>query len=71
MVTTEEIRKKIIDAIRNSGKSQTQIAELLHVKQPTVACYLAGKALTSLETLAYIFLDLDANEILCITDNRK
>lgn len=73
MVTTEEIRKKIIDAIRNSGKSQTQIAELLHVKQPTVACYLAGKAMPSLETLANIciLLDLDANEILCITDNRK
>lgn len=73
MVTIAEIRDKLKEAIKNSGKSQTEIARLLNIKQPTIACYLADKALPSLDTLANlcILLDLDANEILCISENRK
>lgn len=68
MVVLSEIQKKLASAIRNSGKSQTAIAKELGIKQQTVACYLSGRAMPALDTLANIceVLDLDANDILCI-----
>lgn len=68
MVTLEEIHEQIAKAIRYSGKTQTQIAEELGIKQPTVSEYLYGKSFPALDTFARFCeaLDLDANEILCI-----
>lgn len=68
MITIEQIRNKIIEAINNSGKTQTQIAKEIGVKQQSIAQYLSGRALPALDTLANlcVVLDLDANDILCI-----
>ena len=68
MITTEEIRAQLIDAIEYSGLKKTEIAEKIGVKQPTLSQYLSGRAMPSLETFANLckILDLDANEILCI-----
>ena len=70
MITIEQIRAKLIEAIRNSGITQTEIAKRLGVKQATIACYLSKnkKAMPALDTLANLcaLLDLDANDILCI-----
>ena len=73
MITLNQIQGKLKEAIKNSGLTQTQIAEMLNIKQPTVGQYLSGRAMPALDTLANlcIILDLDANDILCITENRN
>ena len=68
MIILEDIRKNLVEAIKTSGMSQTEIAKKLNVKQPSVAKYLSGRAMPSLDTFANlcVLLDLDANEILNI-----
>lgn len=67
MITTEQIRARIAEAITQSGMSQTELARRLGIKQPTVGQYLSGRALPALDTLANMckILDIDANYILC------
>lgn len=67
MITTEQIRKRIAEAINQSGISQTELAKRLGIKQPTVCQYLNGRSMPALDTLANLckILDLDANYILC------
>ena len=73
MVVLSEIQQKLVAAIRGSGKTQTAIAKALGITQATIACYLSGKALPALDTLANLctLLDLDANDILCIHEFAK
>lgn len=71
MITLELIRTQLIEAIKQSGLSQTELAKKLGIKQPTVFDYLHGKSMPALDTFANLceVLDLDANEILCIRRN--
>lgn len=71
MVTIELIRSRLIEAIKLSELSQTELAKKLNVKQPTVSMYLSGKAMPALDTFADIcaVLDVDPAYILGITDN--
>ncbi len=71
MVTIELIRYRLIEAIKLSELSQTELAKKLNVKQPTVSMYLSGKAMPALDTFANIcaVLDVDPAYILGITDN--
>ncbi|MBQ7368627.1 MAG: helix-turn-helix transcriptional regulator [Clostridia bacterium] len=68
MITIEDIKKELKQAIQTSGKTQTQIAKELHVTQQTVQQYVSGRSLPALDTLANlcVLLDLDANELLKI-----
>lgn len=70
MITLAQIRQKLIDAIKQSGITQTELAHKLNVAQQTIACYLSGKAMPALDTFANLcaVLDIDANDILCIPD---
>ena len=71
MMTIELIRSRLIEAIKLSELSQTELAKKLNVKQPTVSMYLSGKAMPALDTFANIcaVLDVDPAYILGITDN--
>lgn len=76
MVTLDEIRAKLVAAIRGSGMTQTAIAKKLGIYQSAVQQYLTGRAMPELDTLANLctLLDLDANDILCIheyAENKK
>ncbi len=66
----EQIRARLIQAVRESGLTQTELAKRLNIGQQTVSEYLHGKSLPALDTFANLckVLDLDANEILCISD---
>ena len=68
MVILDDIRKKLVEAIKTSGISQKELAYKLNIKQPTVSQYLSGRAMPGLDTFANIciILSLDANEILNI-----
>lgn len=68
MVTIEQIRKSLATAIKQSGHTQLEIANRLGIRQQQISCYVNEKKLPNLDTLANLceFLDLDANEILCI-----
>ena len=72
MVTINQIREKLVEAIKQSGFSQTEIAKRLNVKQPTVGQYLSGRALPALDTFANLcaVLYIDANDILCLSGKK-
>lgn len=67
MITAEQIRERIAEAIRQSGMTQTELACKVGIKQPTIGQYLSGRAMPSLETFANLckVLDVDTNYILC------
>ena len=68
MIELNQIREKIMQAIKYSGLSQDTLAKKLGIAQQTVSAYLHGKKMPALDTFANLcaILDLDANEILCI-----
>ena len=68
MITLEQIQQKLAEAIRQSGLTQTEIAQQVGIKQSQISCYLHGKKMPALDTLANlcIVLDVDPAEILCI-----
>lgn len=70
MIMLEQIQKKIAEAIRQSGLSQTEIASRLGIKQTQISCYLHGKKLPALDTFANLceVLDVDPAYILCLTN---
>lgn len=69
MITLEQIWQRLAEAIKQSGITQTELARRLGVVQQTVSHYVKGDKMPALDTFANLckVLDLDANEILCIT----
>ena len=70
MIILDKIRERLIEAIKQSGLSQTEIAKRLGIKQPTVGQYLSGRAMPALDTFANLceILELDPAYILCLTN---
>ena len=68
MITLDEIRKRIVETIKQSGLTQTEIAKKLNIGQQVISEYVRGKSLPALDTLANLcrILDVDANYILCL-----
>lgn len=68
MITLEEIQKRLAEAIKMSGLSQTEIARRLGVSQQTISHYVKGDKMPSLDTFSNlcVILDLEPAEILGI-----
>lgn len=68
MITINQIRERLQEAIKHSGMTQTQIAKKIGVCQQTIAHYLHQNKLPALDTFANLckVLDVDANYILCL-----
>lgn len=73
MITLTQIQKKLAKAIKESGLTQSALAERLNVKQPTVRQYISGRAMPALDTFANlcVILDLSPDDILCINDEKN
>ncbi|MDE6585231.1 MAG: helix-turn-helix domain-containing protein [Clostridia bacterium] len=67
MITLQQIQSRLAEAIKQSGKTQTEISQLLNVRQSNISHYIKGDKMPALDTLANLckVLDLDANYILC------
>ena len=68
MINVEQIKDKVSEAIKYCGYTQTAIAKAIGVSQAMISDYLRKRKTPQIETLANLcqFLDLDANDILCI-----
>lgn len=66
MITLEEIQKRLSEAIKQSGMTQSAIAHKLGIKQPQISCYVQGKKMPALDTFANLcaVLDVDPADIL-------
>lgn len=71
MIKLEQIRIKLIEAIKNSNITKSELATRIGVCHQAIGQYLYQNKMPALDTFANICvaLDLDANEILCISDN--
>lgn len=67
MITIQLIQKRLAETIRQSGIPQTEIARRLGIRQSQISCYIHGKKMPALDTLANLckILDVDTNYILC------
>lgn len=67
MVTLEKIRERLTESIKQSGYTQTKLAQLLKISPSTISHYLKGDKMPALDTLANICLILDVSPayILC------
>ena len=52
MIVLTDIRKRLQEAIKESGMTQSEIARRLHISQATVAQYLSGRSMPALDTFA-------------------
>ena len=70
MINLDKIRVKLLEAIKQSGMSHTQLASLIGVCHQTIGSYLYHNRMPALDTFAKLcaVLDLDANEILCVDE---
>ena len=73
MIKLDQIRTRLIDAIKQSGLTQMELARRLGIGQQTISEYMRGKSMPALDTFANLcaVLDLDSNEILCISEFGK
>ncbi len=71
MITLSQIRTRLIQSIKESGMSQTEIASKLNLTVSAISHILKGDIMPALDTLANLcrVLDLDANYILCLEND--
>ena len=70
MISLQQIHERLAEAIRQSGLTQTEIANKIGVKQPTVGQYISGRAMPALDTFAKLckVLDVSPGYILGLSD---
>lgn len=73
MIILDDIRVNLQNAIKNSGLAKNQISKSVGIRPATLSQYLSGRSMPALDTFARlcVVLDLDANEILEITNENK
>lgn len=67
MISIDQIRNNLTEAIKTSGKTQTQLSKELQVTQSCISHYIKGDILPALDTFANlcVALDVDPADILC------
>ncbi len=67
MITLAQIRERLIQEIKVSGMTYTDIANKLNISRSSISHFVRGDILPALDTLANLcqILDLDTDYILC------
>ena len=67
MITLNDIHLRLCECIRESGYTETHLAELLGISPATISHYLRGDKFPALDTLANLcrILDVSPAYILC------
>lgn len=67
MITLNDIHLRLCECIRESGYTQTHLAELLGISPATISHYLRGDKFPALDTLTDLcrILDVSPAYILC------
>ncbi|MDE6060703.1 MAG: helix-turn-helix domain-containing protein [Clostridia bacterium] len=70
MITLSEIQKRLIESIKQSGISQTDLAKKIGVCQQAISSYIKGQKMPALDTLANLckVIDISPAYILCFED---
>ena len=70
MITLDQVRERIIEAIQQSGLTQSELARRIGVKHQQISCYVKGQKLAALDTFANLCaaLEVDPAYILCLSD---
>lgn len=70
MIEITKIRQRLSETIKQSGKTQTELAKLINIGQSNISHYIKGDKLPALDTFANLclILDVDPAYILCIKD---
>lgn len=70
MANLDKMKTRIKEAIKQSGTSQTKLAEMLSVSPSCIAHYVKGDILPSIDKLADIcvILDVDPSYLLGLED---
>ena len=70
MITLHIIQERLIETIKQSNLTLTEIAKRIGVSQPTVSQYLSGRAMPALDTFARLcqVLDVPPDYLLGISD---
>lgn len=73
MITQAQIQKRLADAIRQSGITQTELSKKLKISQSCIAHYIKGDIMPALDTFANIcaILDIDPADILCLNEAKS
>ncbi len=68
MITLAQIRERLIQEIKVSGMTYTDIANKLNISRSSISHFVRGDILPALDTLANLcnLLDIDANYVLCL-----
>ncbi len=72
MITLEQIRKRLQNAINESELTKAEICRQIGIKQPTLSQYLNGRAMPALDTFANLcfVLDVPSEYILGLEDEK-
>lgn len=73
MVDIVTIQNRIVETIKTSGISQTQLAKNLNVSQSCISHYISKDILPALDTLAKLCIvcDVSPEYILCFNEKEK
>ena len=71
MIRVADIQKRIIECLKNSTITKSELSRKLNISTSAISQIANGKILPSLETLANIctILDVKSDYLLCITEN--
>ena len=73
MITLAKIQTKLREAILQSGMTQAKLAECVGVQRTQISCYIHGKKMPAIDTLAKLIavMDVDPADILCLNEYNK
>lgn len=73
MIVLNQIRKNLIKELKQMNLTQKELSKKLNIAQPVISQYINQNKMPALDTFANlcVILDLDANEVLGINEERK